>query len=804
MKVEEACAKQDFMDITEEDRTARRDDLVKASADNIILKILKESSSPDDLQVQMREQAINPGFLLFQAGPLIAFIFFLVVYVLYFCWACLPCCWCQCCRRKRNCPLLVKIIFMILICAVVLGLIIAAALSIRGFNSSSAGFEVTQCTAAKLVNSTMGGNTEFQFLGVIRTLEIFEELKNSLEPGSQFLNRLTNILSDTKDISDAVLVASATMSNINMMLSNAANVAPTSTAGEDLLHSCQLCTILSAPLTTAIDALDNGVGAALASTREVVAEQLQGDNLAKLKDSMLSGTEPLVELKTLIHSAFGPFVEQDTMAQVSDLLGSVGTLASVALIGIALVLALCSLITGTCWICIEKSTDKEGRSEHRRCTCRCGLCTWCCGCYYMLFVLLISGIFTAVAIPLASLCLIMEDVNGEILDDISRPLELDLADAGGEMMITMIEQCFRNEDPTANPLLLNLITVDNSDSPTGTMTMYELIVDQTRDSVNTQFDALTQQLSTGDLSLWATDSPIKMLADTLSSTPMSSFILPDDAKMQAAGTRFAALLAPGNSLEAYVMSGARCTDFTVPADGFGDLGGQTIEGINDFGAALRGLGSDDNSALTCTPTTGKATCAVGIQQPVCVAGNDLMDLKIKLRNEQIFKCYRFDNAAGNECNVVTQNNPNGPNGCLVNGAMVPREYDCNIDEFTSVLQTYYTSALQTVFQDLDLKTGRLKDEIGTRLKDLVNEEVMTKITTVADGMTCGFLGDSYQGVIDGLCYGGVWGFQAMSASYVACAVLTIFLVAITFVVWRISYDNVLMNSRTPIAKYEGS
>ncbi|CAK9115098.1 unnamed protein product [Durusdinium trenchii] len=129
--------------------------------------------------------------------------------------------------------------------------------------------------------------------------------------------------------------------------------------GEDLLHSCQLCTILSAPLTTAIDALDNGVGAALASTREVVAEQLQGDNLAKLKDSMLSGTEPLVELKTLIHSAFGPFVEQDgsqgldlwifktlgtrdTMAQVSDLLGSVGTLASVALIGIALVLALCS------------------------------------------------------------------------------------------------------------------------------------------------------------------------------------------------------------------------------------------------------------------------------------------------------------------------------------------------------------------------------------------------------------------------------------------------------------------------------
>ena len=38
-----------------------------------------------------------------------------------------------------------RIVFLILICVIVLGLVIAAALSIRGFNSASAGFEVTQC-----------------------------------------------------------------------------------------------------------------------------------------------------------------------------------------------------------------------------------------------------------------------------------------------------------------------------------------------------------------------------------------------------------------------------------------------------------------------------------------------------------------------------------------------------------------------------------------------------------------------------------------------------------------------------------
>lgn len=99
-----------------------------------------------------------------------------------------------------------------------------------------------------------------------------------------------------------------------------------------------------------------------------------------------------------------------------------------------------------------------------------------------------------------------------------------------------------------------------------------------------------------------------------------------------------------------------------------------------------------------------------------------------------------------------------------------------------------------MFQDLDAKTGSLQSRISEDLRDLVDEQVMGPITTVANGMTCGFLADTYQGVLDGLCYGGVWGFQAMSASYVACGVLTMLLVALTFIVWRISYDNVLMNS----------
>eukprot|EP00434_Breviolum_minutum_P019529 symbB.v1.2.017227.t1/scaffold1337.1/size124515/2 len=322
---------------------------------------------------------------------------------------------------------------------------------------------------------------------------------------------------------------------------------------------------------------------------------------------------------------------------------------------------------------------------------------------------------------------------------------------------------------------------------------------------------------------------------------MASMILFDTAN-HGTDSQFAALA--GSSLSDYMLSGGGCADLPIASDaGYGDLDGRTVKGVSPFGLALRGLGSADaGSPTTCSPPTGKADCTGSVsgvmtymgamtgedfvadqrdpdgvgtavdsggwgvlgEAAACAAGNNLMDLKLKLRTGNIFKCWRFWKN-GAECMVDAQVGlgPGGSNGCIVNDALDSRSYDCDIDEFTSKIQTYYSAALRSTFQDLDAKTNSLKDTISADLKILVDNQVMRKITTVADGLTCGFLGNAYQGVLDGLCYGGVWGFQAMSASYVACGVLTILLVILTFIVWRISYDNVLMNSKDPITKYEG-
>mmetsp|Transcript_45664 Transcript_45664/g.85260 ORF Transcript_45664/g.85260 Transcript_45664/m.85260 type:complete len:834 (+) Transcript_45664:68-2569(+) len=797
MKADEACAIADEMDMEPEEREKRYDQLVGASADNLILDILREADDEAAMQAMMEERALNPGFLLFAAGPLVGFIFFLVLYLLYFCWAPCPCCWC--CPRKRSCPIIVKILWLILVGGIVFGLIIAASLSMRGFDAANKGFEVTQCTAAQLVNTTMSGSSDPPFLGVIRTLEILQDLKNSLDPGSRFLNDLQGILTNTQDITDAVLVASSVMTSLETMMSAPENLVPKDTSGADLLHKCELCEVLVQPLSDANEALNSGIGAALAATREEVENQLTGDNLASLSDSMLAGADPLIELKAVIHSAFGPFVEQDVLPQVSDVLASFGTLSSVALIGFALLLAACSVLTGICWICVDKTKGDDGESKHRRCTHRCACCTWCCGCYYMLFVLLISGIMTAVAIPLSSVCLLLEDVDKEMINDIGGPLGVNLTGQTGQMMGDMIEQCFQNAD--GNARLLDLIEVNGT-------TLYVQLVNETRDAIDGQFDALLATMDApggGDLS--GPTTPVGQLISTLRNTDMASMILPDVDKLTSTANQatYGAMFLPGSYIEDYAMSGAKCSDDTVPNDpDFGDIAGDTIYGISAFATALQsgtGRSPAASGASICGSTMLKANCNTAADLE-CAAGNNFMDLKIGLRTGDIYKCQRFVRPNGAECFVsASGGNAAHPDLCLINGEVSFEEYDCNIDEFANRVQKF-ANDLDAVFSNLDTVANSLKDTISDDLKELVRRDIIGKITTIADGLTCGFLGVSYQGVIDGLCYGGVWGFTAMAASYVACGVLTILLVIITFIVWRIAYDNVLTNQREPIQKYE--
>merc|ERR1740139_884271 len=79
--------------------------------------------------------------------------------------------------------------------------------------------------------------------------------------------------------------------------------------------------------------------------------------------------------------------------------------------------------------------------------------------------------------------------------------------------------------------------------------------------------------------------------------------------------------------------------------------------------------------------------------------------------------------------------------------------------------------------------------IVTDLKGLLDLHLLQKIGKLVAGVTCNFLGISYQGFIDGLCFQAVVGFDSIANSYVACAVFSMILVIVMYGVWRLRIDN---------------
>eukprot|EP00928_Gymnodinium_smaydae_P055630 TRINITY_DN3912_c0_g2_i2.p1 TRINITY_DN3912_c0_g2~~TRINITY_DN3912_c0_g2_i2.p1 ORF type:complete len:838 (-),score=183.26 TRINITY_DN3912_c0_g2_i2:94-2607(-) len=789
-KAEKVCKRKEGMKLDEEDRKSIKEDLVAASADNVILRVLEASDTASDMSDQMREKIFNAGFFIPKAGALVTAFVLIGIFFPCICWTAWPCCKCmRCCKKERSVSKVVKIIFLVVVLAIILALVISASLAMRGFNSANDGFEVTNCAAALMVNTTLSGQQNPEFLGLIPTLQTFESMKDSLDANSAFIRDLKSTLSNTKKISDAVIVASGTLKLLQETVSAPENKQPVSNSGSDLLHECSLCSHLETSLTPAIEALDGSVGSALDKARDEVNKQLTGDKLSALQQSMITASEPLIQLKGTMHSAFGMFVETDTMETLSKSTDSYGSLVAIVLILFALLLAACGGSATGIWLCCEKRNNADGAAEYRRHTHRCACVTWCGACHYAILAFIVGGIMTMVSIPLASICLVMEDVSKDMLMDISGPLNLDLSGAKGEMMVNMVEQCFRNKDPNANPALLDIIMMTENGTD---ISMREKLVGQTKDQIDAQFDKISSSMGSATSAPKINDDPkIVALKTTLRETRMSAMTVPRQAMTEGANANIYGPIANEASLKNYALSSADCADFTVPAGMPQE--GSVVPGISSFSGALTAFGTQVAS-LTCAK---KVICDDGpttARGKSCEAANSLMDLKQGLLASGKFKCFRFKNSGGFACDVkaMRETSPGSgtyTNDCLVNGKMVSESYDCTLSEFTTLVSDFDTR-LDNVFKRLDGATDAVMNDINVGMRNLVDEYVIDPVTSVADGLTCGFLGQTYQHVLDGMCYGGVWGFKAMASAYVFCASVTLVLAIVMYVVWRIALDNV--------------
>jgi len=413
---------------------------------------------------------------------------------------------------------------------------------------------------------------------------------------------------------------------------------------------------------------------------------------------------------------------------------------------------------------------------------------------------------TALSVPLASICLILDDVNSQMLTEIGGVLPVNFTGDSGTQMKDMIDKCFRNPDKSANPFLLDIIFTRNK-TTNERITMRTTIVNTTRDAINAQFDGITKQMDSGGGGAINTAPNIVKLKNTLRDTKMDAMMVPAESNDFTTNAYKDMKLDPRsvNALELFWASSGACADFLVPAD-LGRLSGTTVKGIKAFADSLGPYFGPAAVDVTCAKKVVCADAAGTAKGKACIAANKFMDLKKDLLVANTFKCRSFEKDDGTSCDVM--NMVEFPLGsgkftgdCLrADGTVKAKEYACTLAEFT-LLTSQFNARLDKVFKRMDGAADVSMTKINVDMRNLVDTNIIQKITTVAEGLTCGFLGVAYQEFIDATCYAGVWGFTQISTSYVACGVLTLILVIMMYFVWRISIDNFNSNNAAKVEPY---
>lgn len=779
-KVKEYCGDKPDMDV---DRSEGREELLKAAGgENIILNVLTKAKDPSEIPGVLQEEAIPSLF--YKVAPL-AMAFVMLFLWLICCWTACPCCKCCRCAKERHTSLALKIIALFLIIGLAGGILISAGLAIKGYNTAVDGFDNVACSSAEFLNITLSGQVSPPFLGMIPLLGKFNELDENLDNNSAFVNEISSILSRTEKITEAVGLASQTLDLLANMMQNDANTQPKTSSGADGFHTCVGCKDLSDALESARTALDEGIASALAGAREEVDAQLSPANRQDLQQSFRNSTSPLVQVTTTVREAFSFFVEDDgAFDRMRWFVDTWFYEIVLAIIFAAAILMVCGCSTVSCFTFREKATRREvGANPYNRSMYRCASCTWCCAFLYAIIAFLIGGLLYAISVPVSGTCLVMDDVNSQMLKDIAPAINLSTNSANFDMVADIIDNCFNPADPSKNANLMDILKVQGANGSNESVSMRTRMSEEMQDQIVKQFDEITATLT--NLSVpGLVDSPeVVALTAFLAQNPMDAFILPDQARMSD-DDRFKAL---SDGLEIAFGTSMSCSDFNSSDAALGN-----IPGIDSFEADLAAFGDLSNSSSTCAKSL--LTCTDPGNNATCDAGSNYADLKQELLLSSQYRCDLFEDPGDSSqyCNPGNMTHSSGAwtNDCLdpVTRRATIKPRTCTLSEFVAYVQSF-NATINRVLSRVDTTVPEVKDIINVDMRAAMDTFLLDPVTEIVDGVTCGFVATTYQELIDGLCYQGVNGFTTVARSYVACAALSCILLLLTFTLWCRGVNN---------------
>ncbi|CAK0788494.1 unnamed protein product [Prorocentrum cordatum] len=685
------------------------------------------------------------------------------------CYTCCPCC--KCCRvcrakeQKKSTDIVCKLIGTILILGIGAGLVVCWIFSVATYEDISNGSQRLGCTAAKMSKALVEGQTSPNFIGMTPLTNRFTSLSDILDDGSDFVTDFNQLIDNTVEIDQAFSFATETLELLKDMMSESANRMPKG-------HTCLLCDTLSGELTDVLDTMADSLASALTNARAEAKAALDADKREDLRRLLDDSVEPLSEVNELLLDALDPLVDGENWDMVESSVTE-GRLSMYILPAYGLLAVICGGLGCLAFSLRESGADGQTQALPHRCAC----CSWCCGFFVAALCFLAGGFLQTLGVPLGVTCLTLDGFNGDVIDGSSDALELDLTGDSLTMVKNIVDQCLNPSDVSVSANFADVLLTTSAGS---TQTMRQLIEADLKEAIDAPFAELQTKLSSANTAL-ANNTGVTGLRELLSvyGASISEFIVTDGDSMNAL------IAADGITGEDVTMiTSLACSNSTT----FDDV---PILGMDAYFSGPSALTESDYD-LTVTMPCSSSALPPCFSEANCKASSFVIQTKEDLRNDVEFRCDVFQDASGTECPVWTQR-VDGVAADYVTCMGSDNTYsrlpkNCTLTQFETYLAEF-NERIKVAFTTLDDTTATMTAEIDVGLRELIDDNVVSEVTEILDGMGCNFLGEFYQSIIWGACYEGVGGMAYLGFLYVIVGALMCVLIIVTYAMWRRSVDN---------------
>eukprot|EP00930_Biecheleria_cincta_P034453 TRINITY_DN23813_c0_g2_i1.p1 TRINITY_DN23813_c0_g2~~TRINITY_DN23813_c0_g2_i1.p1 ORF type:complete len:994 (+),score=157.91 TRINITY_DN23813_c0_g2_i1:34-2982(+) len=777
------------------DRGAGREYLVNTAGgdDNVVNRAFTQSANPQEMVRTFQE--IDPAFVLGNGWPIA--LSFLTLFVFSICcWTPFPMCKCmRCFARERYNSRSYMNCCKILLSLLSIGILSTGVLAFVAFYDMDAGMVLTTCTSATLVDDLLDGNPDVNFVGLLHAMNKLQQLLATVEPNSVFLADVESVVQNTTHLQHSFLLAQDTLLLLQEMLELERNFKPSILGNNlDLLHRCEACRALSSRLPPLRQALDKGVGAAMHYARKEVARQILGEDLEYMKADVSRSIEPMREYHSLLVDTLGWFVTPGKFDFFLGFVQGTGSLLWFLIVYgfvVSLLILSCSGY-GTYLVFYhpkELHIDFVGnvyKKKPIRMTC----CSWNNAVLYSCSMLFIGGIVAVITVPLAGVCLLMEDFDYDLGHNIVRAIGLNISDPEDlDMTLSIADRCLSvkssalHEEKNSSWNLMDMIKIRQ---PNGSyLTLRRQLVIRAIDPVNKVFNHLTSTVEAAPRR-FSNLPELQNLRDSLRVFSAKVSMLPavDIVKTK---DRYKDMSLDSRTQVGLTTSLACSSYFNLD---------ERVVGIDDFFNSFKSMGTavsggscaNNDLRLHCTDPsstdTGKA----------CRAANLFLgEMKNTIRLQATFRCNVFKSPRGSgPCDVKDMHkDAQGAwqNTCVgADGRAVVLPVYCNLEQFDRYIEQW-DQRLANVFANLDESVDSSITKVNVDMRGLITGKILRPVYDVVEAFDCTFMTPLYRDLIDGMCYQGMRGFGTLSFNYVATAMLMIVLSLSMFCIWRKAHDN---------------